>query len=162
MAAIDEHRKLNRAGAAEVHQRIHRRARGPAFVDDVVDEHDHLAVDVGHVRLAAMGGDAEMAIISMLADVERAHCDRCALELHEAVREPACEMVALRHHAHHDQVARAAVAFEDLVRDARERAPDLVGVHHRGLQPALLYRAHPNNLSRSAMRIHSPFRACRK
>src|SRR5713226_1529204 len=48
-----------------------------------VDEHDHLAVDVRHVRLAAMRGHAQVAVVAMLADVKRAYGHGRALELHE-------------------------------------------------------------------------------
>src|SRR5713101_7067291 len=142
MSAVDQHRQLDRPRPSEVHERIHRRACGPAVVDDIVDEHDHLSVDVGHVGLATVCRDAQMPIVAVLADVERAHCDRCPLELHEAVRQATREVVSFGHHADQHQVARAAAAFEDLVRDARKRTPDLLGVHHRGLQAPLLNRAH--------------------
>src|SRR5260221_10969685 len=58
MSAVDQHRQLDRPRPSEVHERIHRRACGPAAVDDIVDEHDHLPVDVGHVGLAAVCPDA--------------------------------------------------------------------------------------------------------
>src|SRR5260370_19075857 len=51
MASVDQHRQLDRARPAEVEQRVHRRPRRAPAVDHVVDEHDHLAVDVGPVRL---------------------------------------------------------------------------------------------------------------
>src|SRR6266852_3768447 len=83
VAAVDEHCQLDRSWASEVHERIHRGARRPPVVDDVVDEHDHLAVDVRHVRLAAMRGHAQVAVVAMLADVKRAYGHGRALELHE-------------------------------------------------------------------------------
>src|SRR5690242_9156650 len=49
MTAVHKHRELNRTRPAEVQQRIHRRARGAAAMDDVVDEHDDLAVHLRHV-----------------------------------------------------------------------------------------------------------------
>src|SRR5258708_285563 len=54
MASVDQHRELDRARPAEVEQRVHRGPRSAAVVDHVVDEHDHLAVDVGHVGLESM------------------------------------------------------------------------------------------------------------
>src|SRR6266849_7494336 len=153
VAAVDEHCQLNRARTAEVHQGIHRGARRAAVVDDVVNEHHDLAVDLWHIRLAAVRGHAEVAVVAMLADVERAHRDRRPLELHQAVRQPAGEVVSLGHDANKHQVACAAIALQDLVRDPRQRAPDLLRVHHRGLEPSLLYRAHANNLSNSAIRM---------
>src|SRR6266404_6427938 len=162
MAPVDKNRQLDCPRPSEVHQRIHRRARGPSVVDDVVHENDHLAVDVGHVGLAAVRGHAQMAVVAVLADVERAYCHGRPLQIHQAVRKPAGEMIALGHDADQNQVAGATVPLEDLVRDARKRTPDLLGVHHRGLEPSLLYCAHASNLSRSAMRMYKPLRAWRQ
>src|SRR5258706_1100669 len=100
-----------------------------------------------------------MPIVALLADVEGADHDRRPFELHEAVGQTAREVVSLGHHADQHKVARAAVALEDLMRDARKRAPDLLGVHHRGFEPSLLYCAHASTLSRSAMRMYRPLRA---
>src|SRR5713101_1765308 len=50
-----------------------------------VHEHDHLAVDVRHVRLSAVGGHAQVAVVAVLADVERTHRDGRPFELHQAV-----------------------------------------------------------------------------
>src|SRR5580704_10513803 len=38
VAAVDEHRQLDRTGPSKVHQGVHRGARGAPMVDDVVDE----------------------------------------------------------------------------------------------------------------------------
>src|SRR5216683_5514387 len=159
MSSVDQHRQLDSPWPSEVHERIHRRACGPAVVDDIVDEHDRLAVDVGHVGLAAVSRDAQMPIVAVLADVEGAHGDRRPFELHQAVRQATREVVSFGHHADQHKVAGAAVALEDLVRDARKRAPDLLGVHHPGFEPPLLYCAHASSLSSSAMRMYRPLRA---
>src|SRR5260370_9458202 len=71
MAAVDEHRQLDRARPAEVEQRVHRGPCGASAVDHVVYEHDHLAVDVGHVRLESMRGLAQMAVVAVLARLDR-------------------------------------------------------------------------------------------
>src|SRR5713226_9601106 len=63
MASVDEHRQLNRARPAEVEQRVHRGPCRSSAVNHVVDEHDNLAVDVGHVRLEAVRGLAQMAVV---------------------------------------------------------------------------------------------------
>src|SRR5229473_6739189 len=159
MSSIDQHGQLDRPRPSEVHERIHRRACGPAVVDDIVDEHDHLAIDVRHVGLATVRRHAQMPIVAVLADVEGADDDRRPFELHEAVRQATREMVSFGHHAHQHEVAGAAVALEDLVRDARKRTPDLLGVHHRCFEAALLYCAHASSLSRSAMRMYRALRA---
>ena len=60
-----------------------------------------------------------------------------------------------------DDILRAVVALDDLVGDARERAADLVLVHHDGLD-LVLRDAHEMSQSRSAMRMKRPLRAWRK
>src|SRR5438309_3062719 len=49
VAAIDQHRQLDRPRPAEVHERVHRGAGSTAVVDDVVHQHDHLAIYVRYV-----------------------------------------------------------------------------------------------------------------
>src|ERR1700687_1593532 len=49
VSTVDEHGQLDGARPAEIHQRIHRRPCRAAVVDHVVDQHDHLAVDVWHL-----------------------------------------------------------------------------------------------------------------
>src|SRR5579864_397496 len=58
MTAVDEHGELNRPRPSEVHERVHRRARGAAVVDHVVDQNYDLVVDLGQLRLrsVAVGG----------------------------------------------------------------------------------------------------------
>jgi len=65
MAAVDKHRELDCPRATEVHQRVHRRTRRASVVDDVVDEDDHLAVDIGHARCRSMRGFAQMPVVAM-------------------------------------------------------------------------------------------------
>src|SRR2546430_8034080 len=137
MAAVDEHRQLDRPRAPEVHESVHGGACGASVVDDIVHQHDHLAVDVGHIRLPAVRRHAQVTVVAVLADVQRADGNRRALELHQAVGQPACEVVALGHDANHHQVAGATVALQDLVRDPGEGAPDLVTVHHRRFETSL-------------------------
>src|SRR5207253_9396144 len=55
----------------------------------------------------------------------------------------------------------AAIALHDLMGDARKRAADLVRVHDRGFE-ASFGDAHDRTLSRRAMRMCRPLRACRK
>ena len=52
VAAVDEHRELHRARPAELEQRVERGAGGAAGEQHVVDEHDDLAGDVGHLGRA--------------------------------------------------------------------------------------------------------------
>ena len=80
------------------------------------------------------------------------------LELGEGGGQPSRQDVALAHDADQHDVLDAAIALHDLVRDAGERAADLVRIHHRRLQPAF-GDAHESSLSRSAMRTWRPLRA---
>src|SRR5690348_13439811 len=126
---------LARARTAEVHQLVNGRASRAAMVDDVVDQHDDLAVDVGQAALLAVTvARPEVQVVAMPGDVEPAPRHGRGLELGQRRREPAGEDVALAHDADEDDVLDAAVALHDLVRHARERAPDPVGVHHGGLE----------------------------
>src|SRR5437660_7368060 len=108
-----------------------------------------------------MRGHTKVKVVAVLADVQRADGNRGALELHQAVGKPASQVVALGHDAHHHEVAGTTVVLQDRVSDPRERAPDLVTIHHRRFQPAL-GDAHANNLSNKAMRMYRPLRAWRK
>src|SRR5260370_14016806 len=72
MSSVDQHGQLDRPRPSEVHQRIHRRACGPAVVDDIVDEHDHLAIDVGHAGLATVPSHADMPTSAGLSESEAA------------------------------------------------------------------------------------------
>src|SRR5260370_10513761 len=49
VAAVDEHRQLDRPRAPEVHQRIHRGSRPPPVVDDILPDPADLAVELRHV-----------------------------------------------------------------------------------------------------------------
>ena len=71
MAAVDEHGQLNRRGATDVHQRVERRANRAAGIENVVDEHDGLSVDVeGNIRGMNFGGQVGHEVIAIKADVE--------------------------------------------------------------------------------------------
>src|SRR5256885_402693 len=69
MPAVDQHRQLDGARAAELDQSVHGGARCAAPVDHVVHQHDDLAVDVGHVRGEVPRGLAEVVVVAMLADI---------------------------------------------------------------------------------------------
>src|SRR5437870_9612548 len=96
MAAVDEDRQLDRARSPEIEQRVHRRARGASAVDHVVYEHDHLAVDVGHVRLESMRGLAQVAVVAMLAGIDGADHDGMPLQLLQLGGQPPRQVIASR------------------------------------------------------------------
>src|ERR671935_112297 len=159
MSTVDEHRELDRAGPAKVHERVHRRPRGAAVMDDVVDEDHDLAADV---RQLARGSVpvvwAQVQVVAMLRHVETAERHGGLLQLFQGRRQPAREHVALADDADQDDVAHAAVPLHDLVRDAHQGAADLVRVHDGGLESD----AHERMRSKRAMRTWRPLRACRK
>src|SRR5260370_40733146 len=51
MSSVDQHGQLDRSRPSEVHERIHRRACGPAVVDEILDDHTHLPTHSGPSRL---------------------------------------------------------------------------------------------------------------
>src|SRR5581483_10901871 len=96
VAAVDQHRELDGPRPPELNQRIHRRPRGAAAVDHVVDEDDDLAVDRRHPGVEVRRGLAQVAVVPVLADVERARRDGVALELLEQSGEALRQVVAAR------------------------------------------------------------------
>src|SRR5581483_9145811 len=114
VAAIDQHRELDRSRAAEVHERVHRGASGAAAVDDVVDEHDDLAVDRGHVGLRGVRGLPKMSIVAMPRDVEPSKGHRAALHAGQDRGEPARQHVALADDTDEHDVLGAPVALDYL------------------------------------------------
>ena len=60
VAAVDQHRELDRARAAEVHERVERRAHGAAGEEHVVDQHHVPALD-GEGHLGALHARPEGA-----------------------------------------------------------------------------------------------------
>src|SRR5919198_2116408 len=87
VAAVDEHRKLDRARPAELQEGVQRRARRAAVVEDVVDEHDRAP---GHGRdLGLRLPSAVRPVVAMARHVEAADGDRYALELAQLGRQAA-------------------------------------------------------------------------
>src|SRR6266566_2315707 len=72
-----------------------------------------------------------MKVVAVQGHVEPAKRHRVLLELGEDLGEAPGKDVALA-----DDVHEPAVALDDLMRDAREGAADLIRIHHGGLEPA--------------------------
>src|SRR5438270_7084680 len=158
VAAVDQDRKLDGPRAAEVHQGIHGRAGGAAVVDHVVDEHHHLAANLGHVARGTARGRPRVEVVSMHGHVEPAERHGCVLELRERRSQPLRQHVAFADDAHEHDVADTPVALDDLMRDPGQRPADLVRIHDGRLENC----AHVSSRSRRAMRMCSPLRAWRK
>src|SRR5665213_4012167 len=102
-----------------------------------------------------------MAVVTVIARVEHTDGHWRALQPRQLGRQTASQVISLGQDADEDEAVDAAVALGDLVRDARERAANLVGIHHRGFEPAF-GDAHERRRSRSAMRTCRPLRAWRQ
>src|SRR6266568_1092652 len=180
MSTVDKDRKLDRARPAEIHQRIHRGAGRTSVMNDVVDQHYHLAAHVGQIarRPVTIWGP-EVEVVAMLRDIEAAEGNSSLLELAENHGQALREDVAFADDADDHHILDAAIALHDLVRDPMQRATDLVGVHHgrfeaplprlRGSRPIAKRSArlgsrdaHERRRSKSAMRMCRPLRAWRK
>ena len=134
MAAVDQDRQLDARRAAEVHHGVEGAADGAARVEDVIDQHDALAVDVERdVRGVDLGREMGLEIVAVEADVEASERDVHPLDLADPVDELLGEQVAAGDDAHDGQVLASLVALEDLVRDARHRTRDGCLVHDDGL-----------------------------
>ena len=133
MAAVDQHRELHGAGPAEVAQRVEGGPDGPARVEDVVDQHHDLVVDArrGDLGVPQRPGRAQPQVVAVHGDVERARRDRAALDLFEALGQPAGERHPPGRDAEQDDVVGAVGPLQDLVRDPGQRPPDLVRLKHR-------------------------------
>lgn len=83
MATVDDYGQLDLAGTSEGQERIHRRADGPAGVEDVIDKDDGGSGEVpGNDRgLDCRTGYAQLEVISKHRDVEFADWQRGTLEL---------------------------------------------------------------------------------
>src|SRR5438094_966947 len=131
-------------------------------MDHIVDQHHDLAADVGQVASRPMAVvRPEVQIVAVQRHVEPAEKDRTLLERGQDLGEALRKNVALADDADEHHALDAAIALHDLMGDARKRAADLVRVHDRGFE-ASFGDAHDRSLSRRAMRMCRPLRACRK
>src|SRR6266851_4298069 len=80
VAPVDEHGQLDGPRAPEIHERIHRGSRRPPMVDDVVHQHDHLAVDVRHDRWSAMRGHAQVPVVAVDDVIHHGRTARAAMD----------------------------------------------------------------------------------
>ena len=138
MPAIDEHDQLDFLRTAEIDQRVERGANRAPRIQHVVHEQDFLIVDrernlrAAHQRLGPDGMPHH--VIAVQRDVERPGPQRLVRDLLEHPGETLGEHVAARADADQREVLGAAVALENFVRDARQRASHAVGVHDDGHQ----------------------------
>ena len=131
VAAVDEDRELDRAGPAELGERVHRGADGAARVEHVVDEHHDPAGDVDGDLGGARGGHrAEADVVAVEGDVECADRDLEVLELRDGGGEAAGDGETPGVEAHEHHVVGTTVALHDLVGDPGLRTAEVAGVEH--------------------------------
>src|SRR5438270_5934935 len=70
VAPVDQHRELDRTRPSQLDERVQRGPRRPAMVDDVVNQHHRLAVDVRHVGGPRLARSAQVQVVAMAAGVE--------------------------------------------------------------------------------------------
>ena len=140
MAAVHQHGEPYRGGAADGAQRVERGTDGAPGVEHVVDQDDGPPVDPGARDPGGARGAGGIAaqIVAVHRDVERAVEVGevlplgAALGARDLLGQAAGERHAAMRDSEQDQVLGAVAALEDLVGDARQRPPDLVGAQHAG------------------------------
>jgi hypothetical protein len=128
MTAIDEHRQLHRAWAAELEQGVECGPGGTTREQHVVDEHDHLLGHVGHLGRAEGRDRAQSDVVAVERHVERTQRRFDRLEGRDRGCEPPRQRDPAGVEADEDDVVGAVIAFDDLVRDARQRAAKVGGI----------------------------------
>ena len=128
MSAVDEHRELHCARAAELVQRVERGAGGAAGEQHVVDQHDDLPGDVGDLGGPERRDGPQPDVVAVEGDVEHADRGLDVLERGDRGRDPAGEGDAAGVEADEDDVVGAVVALDDLVRDPGQRPAEVGGV----------------------------------
>jgi len=140
MPAVHQHDQLNRLRASEVDQCVERGADGPPRIEHVVDEQDDAIVEIErNVRAAYQRLRPDRLahqVIAVERDVEGSRRHVAASDLVQLLRNPTGDGHAPLANADEGQVVDAAIALDDLVRDARQRARQAIAVHHDGHRKA--------------------------
>jgi hypothetical protein len=132
--AVDEHGEPDRLRTAVVDERVHGRADRAAGEENVVHQHDHAIVDrEGDVRLAhdRRVPDAGQ-VVAVERDVDRAERDVGAFVRADRLADTGRERVTARADADDGESGEVTVALDDLVRDPRDGAADVVRTEQRG------------------------------
>ena len=142
MTAVNENCQLDSARTAQVHNGVQSGADGATRVQDVVHQHDALAVDAeGNVGSVDRGSEIGRIVIAIEADVQAAERNVDTLDLLDRLGELLCQKVAARDDADQSEVFTALVALEDLVRDAGHRSVDGGLVHDDRLGGSRAHRS---------------------
>jgi len=132
VTAIREYGELHSLRAAELEQRIDRRADGATCVEDVIDEDDRhpfeieVELRVADERLGTTrrAPGAHVDVVAVERDVEPAKRQLDARALRDELAKALSERDASRLDADERDGLEIVVAFDDLVRDPRQRPAD--------------------------------------
>src|SRR5271157_3132607 len=117
MAAVDEHAKLNAARTPMIEQRIERRARGPAGIENVVHQDDVLVLDLelhrARPHFRPMTDRRE--IVAVERDVQRAHRHFGFLDASQHLCQPLRQRHTAAHDSHQPEIRDAIVFLHDFV-----------------------------------------------
>ena len=133
--AVDQHGQTDRAGSAELGQRVERGADRPAVEQHVVDEDDDLVVDApaGHHGVLQGAGRPAAQVVAVHRDVQRADGHVGAgLDAADPLGDALRQRDTAAGDAEQDQIVGALLPFEDLVGDPGQRTSDVVRVEHAG------------------------------
>src|SRR5258706_3703576 len=134
MAPVHEHGEADGARTPVVHERVHGGPDGAAGEEHVVDEHDDPVVDReverGFVHDRRIADARE--VVAVERDVEGAQRHDRVLVLADRLTHADGEDVAARADADDGEGGKLAIALDDLVSDAGDRATDVVGAEQDG------------------------------
>ena len=141
VAAVAEHRELDPGRPAVVEEGVDRRAHRAAGEEDVVDQHDGAAgeveVEVGGVHLRLRPGPAVADVVAVEGDVDVAERHLGAGLLADQGVQALGEHRAAGVDPDQGKPLGTGVLLGDLVRDADQRAPQLVALEHDLLRSKL-------------------------
>ena len=129
--SVDDHSQPHRGRTPVVGDGIQCGSNGATGEEHVVDEHHGLVRDVRH-RLGALDDGCVRdlgQVVPVVGDVEASDGNLHPLMLADHRRQALRQRHASAVDAHHDEAIGSAVALDDLVRDADQRTPQVVGAH---------------------------------
>src|SRR5215831_2310727 len=131
LAAIHQHGELNRLCSPQVSERVKRGAHRAPGVQNIIDQHDPLAVERKRNIATEQPGisGAAFAVIAIRRDVEGANRDAARAVRVELDRKPLGQAGTAPHDADEREVLGAAVALADFMRDPLDGARYCGGVH---------------------------------
>ena len=130
MTAVDHDCELDRSRAPEGGEGVEGGAHRATGEEDVVDQHDDLAAEVdGDVGDGLGQHGAKADVVAVESHVERPHGHVGAVDVLQDPRQPVGDGDASRLEADDHHVVETVVALDDLVGDAHDRPPEIVGVH---------------------------------